>query len=53
MIYSEYNPNNNEEINHLFIKTFTDSEGKSEGLTIGELTNNFIQILILMIFIVL
>lgn len=41
MRYSEYNPSKIEEINHLFIKTFTDSEGKSEGLTIGELTNNF------------
>ncbi len=41
MKYSEYNPNKIEEINHLFIKTFSDSEGKSEGLIIGELTNNF------------
>ncbi len=41
MKYSEYNPNKIEEVNHLFIKTFSDSEGKSEGLVIGELTNNF------------
>ena len=41
MKYSEYNPNKLEEINHLFIKTFSDSEDKSEGLVIGELTNNF------------
>ena len=41
MKYSEYNPSKIEEINHLFIKTFSDSEGKPEGLIIGELTNNF------------
>ncbi len=41
MKYSEYNPSKIEEINHLFIKTFSDSEGESEGLVIGELTNNF------------
>ena len=41
MKYSEYDPNKREEINQLFIKTFTDSEGESEGLIIGELTNNF------------
>jgi len=41
MRYSEYDPGKVEEINHLFIKSFSDSEGKSEGLTIGELTNNF------------
>ena len=40
MKYSEYNPSKIEEINHLFIKTFSDSEGKSEGLVIGELTNS-------------
>ena len=41
MKYSEYNPSKIEEINKLFIKTFSDSEGKSEGLVVGELTNNF------------
>ena len=41
MKYSEYNPSKIEEINHLFTKTFSDSEGKAEGLIIGELTNNF------------
>ncbi len=41
MKFSEYNSRKIEEINHLFIKTFSDSEGKSEGLVIGELTNNF------------
>lgn len=40
MIYSEYNPSKIEEINQLFIKTFSDSEGESEGLLIGELTNS-------------
>ncbi len=42
MKYSEYNPSKIEEINRLFIKTFSDSEGESEGLIIGELTNNFL-----------
>lgn len=41
MKYYEYNPSKIKEINNLFIKTFSDSEGKSEGLAIGELTNNF------------
>lgn len=41
MKYSEYNPNNIKEINQLFIKTFSDSEGKAEGLTVGEITNDF------------
>ncbi len=40
MKFSKYNPSNIEEINQLFIKTFSDSEGKEEGLVIGELTNN-------------
>ena len=43
MNYSTYNPNTKEEINQLFIKTFTDSESKSEGLIIGELTNNYME----------
>ena len=42
MKYSEYNPTKIEEINQVFIKSFSDSEGKSEGLSIGELTNNLI-----------
>ncbi len=41
MKYSKYNPSKVKEINDLFIKTFSDSEGKSEGLIIGELTNRF------------
>lgn len=41
MKYSEYDPGKIEEINKLFVKTFSDSEGESEGLVIGELTNNF------------
>ncbi len=41
MKYSEYHPSKIDEINQLFIKTFSDSEGESEGLIIGELTNNF------------
>ncbi|OYT17843.1 MAG: GNAT family N-acetyltransferase [Bacteroidetes bacterium 4572_77] len=41
MKYSVCNPSQVEEINQLFIKTFSDTEGESEGLVIGELTNNF------------
>lgn len=41
MEYSEYNPSKTEEINQLFISTFSDSEGKDEGLAIGELTNDY------------
>lgn len=41
MKYSEYNPSNIEAINKLFVKTFTDSEDKSEALMVGELTNDF------------
>jgi predicted N-acetyltransferase YhbS len=32
-----YSPNNIEEIKQLFTKVFTDSEGQSEGLVIGNL----------------
>lgn len=35
MQFSTYNPDNIEEIKQLFIKTFSDSEGQSEGLTVG------------------
>ena len=31
MKLSTYNPNNADEIEQLFIKTFSDSEGQSEG----------------------
>jgi len=41
MKLSEYNSSDIEEINKLFIKTFSDSEGESEGLVIGELVNNY------------
>ncbi|MCW8930458.1 MAG: N-acetyltransferase [Gammaproteobacteria bacterium] len=37
MKFSIYNPGNIEEIKALFTKTFSDSEGKSEGLLIGNL----------------
>ena len=37
MKLSQYNPGNIEEIKQLFIKTFSDSEGQSEGLLIGSL----------------
>ncbi len=38
MKYSTYNPSNIEEIKQLFTKTFSDSEGKSEGMLIGDLS---------------
>lgn len=41
MKFSQYNPDNREEIRLLFIKTFTDSENKSEGEIIGELVSNY------------
>jgi len=37
MKLSAYNPSNIEEIKQLFTKTFSDSEGQSEGLLIGDL----------------
>jgi len=37
MKLSAYNPSNTEEIKQLFTKTFSDSEGQSEGLLIGNL----------------
>jgi len=40
MKLSEYNLDDIEEINKLFIKTFSDSEGKEEGHIIGKLTND-------------
>jgi len=40
MKLSEYNLDDIEEINKLFIKTFSDSEGKEEGAIIGKLTND-------------
>jgi putative acetyltransferase len=39
---SIYNPSNTEEIKQLFIKTFSDSEGQSEGLIIGNLVNELL-----------
>jgi len=38
MKLSAYNPDNIEEIKQLFTKTFSDSEGQSEGLLIGNLS---------------
>ena len=37
MNFSTYNPSDIEEIKQLFIKTFSNSEGQSEGLLIGNL----------------
>ena len=42
MEYTKYDITKVEEINHLFIKTFSDSEGESEGLVIGALTNSLL-----------
>ena len=43
MKLSTYNPNNADEIEQLFIKTFSDSEGQSEGEVIGHLVKDFID----------
>ena len=40
MNFSTYNSTNNEEIRQLFIKTFSDSEGESEGSVIGNLVHD-------------
>ena len=40
MKLSKYNPNNADEIEQLFIKTFSDSEGQSEGEVIGRLVRD-------------
>jgi len=43
MKISIYKPNNTDEIEQLFIKTFSDSEGQSEGEVIGNLVRNFMD----------
>lgn len=47
MDHQEYRPGqgpeNNEELISLFIRTFTDSEGKEEGLLIGSLVRDFLD----------
>lgn len=40
---SAYNPNDAAEIERLFIKTFSDSEGQSEGERIGRLARNLMS----------
>ena len=40
---SIYKPNNANEIEQLFIKTFSDSEGRSEGESIGRLVRDFMD----------
>ena len=42
MKLSAYNPNKIEEIKQLFTKTFSDSEGQSEGLLIGNLVHELL-----------
>lgn len=48
MEHQEYRPGqgpgNNEELISLFIRTFTDSEGKEEGALIGKLVRDFLDI---------
>jgi putative acetyltransferase len=41
MKLSAYNPNDTADIERLFISTFSDSEGQSEGEIIGQLVRNF------------
>jgi len=43
MKISIYKPNNADEIEQLFIKTFSDSEGRSEGEVIGRLVRDFMD----------
>lgn len=43
MKYSKYNSKNIDEIKTLFTKTFSDSEGESEGQLIGELAYNLLS----------
>lgn len=43
MKLSAYNPNDTAEIERLFINTFSDSEGQSEGEMIGQLVRNFMS----------
>ncbi len=40
MKFSKFNPNDIDKISQLFFKTFTDSEGETEGILIGNLTRN-------------
>ena len=42
MNFSPYNPKNIEQIKQLFTKVFSDSEGQSEGLLIGDLVYDLI-----------
>ena len=43
MKLSTYTPNHVDEIEQLFIKTFSDSEGQSEGERIGRLARDFME----------
>ena len=43
MKLSKYNPSNTDEIEQLFIKTFSDSEGRSEGEVIGSLVRDIMD----------
>jgi len=43
MKLSTYTPNSADEIEQLFIKTFSDSEGQSEGEVIGNLVRDFMD----------
>ena len=43
MKISTYTPNHADEIEQLFVKTFSDSEGRSEGEVIGSLVRDFMD----------
>ena len=43
MKLSTYTPRNIEEIKQLFTKTFSDSEGEAEGLTVGNIAYNLLS----------
>jgi len=43
MKFSTYNPNHADEIEQLFIKTFSDSESRKEGEVIGSLVRDFMD----------
>ena len=42
MEFRSYQNDNNDIVKQLFVKTFTDSEGKDEGVLIGTLVNDFL-----------
>ncbi len=43
MEFSAYSPSDADEIEQLFISTFSDSEGKAEGATVGGLAGELMR----------